>query len=570
MKKLYWKIRRILSKIFSKDKFDIDRPDVRDYDKDSVVAAILRAERLYPNHIALEYFNVQITYRELVSRIKNCAKALKKQGIKENDRVTICMPNTPEAIVALYAVNMIGAVASLIHPLSSENEIEFYLNKSKSKMIITLDMSYFRVKSILENTKVEKIVVASATKSMGNIVSFAYWILKGRKIKLEKGNVNIMTWTEFIKQGSSYTKEYYVDKKDTDLAFILYSGGTTGRPKGIMLSNLNINAQAIQGRYVADEVRPGNSFLTILPNFHAFGLGISIHLPLYNGMKVILVPTFNIKKLGGLFKKYRPTAFAGVPSLYDALTKVKLAPNDLNYLKVAVCGGDSISLESKKRINEYFKEHGSTAKLRVGYGLTESAGACCLSPIGMEEEAGLIGVPFVDNVFKIVVPGTTEEQEYGKDGEICIAGPNQMMGYLDDEEETSNVLVKHEDDLLWLHTGDMGYMDSNGLVYFKARIKRMYITSGFNVYPQHIEEVLDSHEAVYSSAVIGVSHPYKGEVGKAFVVLKEGIKPTLEIKNSIKTHLKKNLSYYAIPAEIKYVDDLPKTLIGKIAYKELK
>lgn len=571
MKKLFWKIIRIISNIFNNNSNNYynNIPNKIDYEKGSLVDAIIKTAEKYPSYIALEYFNVQITYHELILEIKKCARALKRQGIKENDCVTICMPNTPEAVIAFYAINMIGAVANMIHPLSSENEIEFYLNKSSSKIILTVDICYFKVKNIMENTKIEKVIVSSATKSMGRLVNFIYWFLKGRKIKIERKNRRVLTWNHFIKEGAYYTKDYYVKRNANDLAIILYSGGTTGKPKGIMLSNLNFNASAIQARYILKTVKPGNSILTVLPNFHAFGLCTSIHLPLYSGMKVILVPEFNIKKFARLFKIYKPNAITAVPSLYDAMTKMKFKEKDLSNLSLAVCGGDKISKEAKEAINNTLKKYGSKAELKVGYGLTECSGACCLSPDNIENKEDIIGLPFPDNDIKIVKPNTNEEQDILKEGEICISSVNVMLGYLDEKEETSKVLIKHKDNKIWLHTGDMGYMDENGFIYFKSRIKRMYITSGFNVYPSYIEEILLKNEYVFSCAVIGIPHPYKGEVGKAFIVLKEGINPTIEVKKNIQKHLKKNLSYYAIPAQIKYTDNLPMTLVGKISYKDL-
>lgn len=539
------------------------------YDAGSLVDAILLSASMFPNNIAIEYFNTKITYVEFVNHIKKCARSLKKIGVEENDRVTICMPNTPEAIIMFYAVNMVGAVANMIHPLSSENEINFYLNKAKSKVILTIDMCYPKVMNAIKNTNVKHVIVSSATRSMGFIVDTAYYLFKGRKNTKNKNKEIVFSWREFIKAGAYYKEEYYVKRKDTDLALILYSGGTTGKPKGICLSNLNFNAAAIQSRYMSEVMKPGNSFLTILPNFHAFGIGISTHTPLYTGMKIILIPQFNIKKFKKILLKYRPNIIAGVPSLFDAITKLKLKANDLTSLQLTVCGGDSITQENKKRINKFFKEHGSKAELRVGYGLTECSGASCLSPKGMENKKDLIGIPFPNCVYKIIDINDGHTCKYNEDGEILISGPNIMLNYLDDDEETKNVFTFDEDGTKWLHTGDIGSMDKKGLIYYRSRLKRMIITNGYNVYPSYIEELLAKHEYVFQSACIGVPHPYKGETVKVFIVLKEEIKPTLEIKRVINKYLKQNLANYAIPSEIEYVEGLPMTLVGKISYKDL-
>lgn len=541
------------------------------YDNGSLIDAVLLSASMYPNNIAIEYYNTQISYVEFVNKIKKCARSLKRIGVEEDDRVTICMPNTPEAVIMFYAINMVGAVANMIHPLSSENEINFYLNKAKSKVILTIDLCYPKVMNAIKDTKVKHVVVSSATKSMGFVVDTFYYLFKGRKNdkSMKKNKEIVLSWRQFIKNGTYYNEEYYVKRKDTDLAVILYSGGTTGKPKGICLSNLNFNAGAVQSRYMSDTMKPSNSFLTILPNFHAFGIGISTHTPLYSGMKVILIPKFDMKKMKKILKKYHPNVIAGVPSLFDAITKLKLGPNDLSNLTLAVCGGDSITIENKKKINEYFKAHGCKTDLRVGYGLTEGAGACCLSPEGMEKKKDIIGIPFPNCVYKIVDVNDGHEVNPGEDGEILISGPNVMLGYLDEPKETKETLIKDENGITWLHTGDMGSMDNKGLIYYRSRIKRMIITNGYNVYPSYIEELLAKNEYVFQCAVIGIKHPYKGEVAKAFIVLKEGIKPSLEIKRTINKYLKQNLANYAIPQEIEYVDGLPMTLVGKISYKDL-
>lgn len=565
LNKLLDKLSLLKKKDCLQDYYSDSPKDIR-YDSGSLVDAILLSATLYPDNIAIEYFNTKITYIEFVGRIKNCAKALKAQGIKENDVVTICMPNTPEAVIMFYAINMVGAIANMIHPLSSENEIEFYLNKSKSKMILTIDLCYLKVLSIIKNTNVEKIVVASASKSMGLVLKILYYLTK-KRVRLEKKDF-ILTWKNFIKYGSIYQKNYYTKRNGTDVALILYSGGTTGKPKGIKLSNLNLNAGAIQSRYMSEVIKPCNSFLTILPNFHAFGIGISTHTPLYNGMKIILIPQFDMKKFGKVIKKYKPNVVAGVPSLFDALTKIKFKKNDLECIRLAVCGGDYISVESKRKINSFLKQHGSPTELRVGYGLTECSGATVLCPEGIKEENNAIGIPFPNCLYKIVKIGTINDAK-NEDGEICISGPNVMLGYLDEIKETELVLKKHHDGKVWLHTGDIGCI-KDGFLYYKSRLKRMIVTNGYNIYPSYIEELLMQKSYIESAVIIGKPHLYKGEIAKAFIVLKEGVNLNKEIKKDINRHLKKNLANYAIPEEIQYVDFLPKTLVGKISYKDLK
>ena len=541
----------------------IDYPDLTIYE------LIEKTANTYPSNYAYEYYGKKVTFREFITKIKKTASALTNLGVQEGDRVTICMPNTPVAIITFYAVNMIGATASMIHPLSSANEIEFYLNASDSKYILTIDLVYDKVASILDKTKIKKVIVSSVSDDMSKTKSALYWFFSGRKNKIEK-NEKAIFYKELLKL-SAYDQSFNGVKRSChDEAVILYSGGTTGSPKGIVLSNLNFNALAMELEMaVADTAKPGNSLLAILPIFHGFGLAVSIHTPLYIGMKVILVPDFSPRKFGGLLKKYNPNFIIGVPTLYEALLKTKLGRNDLSHLTCAVSGGDNLIPEFKREIDEFLKKHGSKAKVRCGYGLTESTGACCLNP-KYEYRDNSIGIPLPDMDFKIIRSNTLEDAEFMEDGEICISGPTVMKEYLNNKAETKKVKIKHNDGKIWLHTGDIGCMDKDGFVYFKGRLKRMIISSGYNIYPNYMEDIIKKHEYVDTCVVIGIPHPYKKQVPKAYIVLKEGIKPTANVKKSIKKYCEENFVRYSWPYEYEYKDVLPKTLIGKVAYRDLE
>ena len=537
------------------------------YFEGSLYDAIYESALKYPHNVAIEYNSKQITYKQLIKRIDKCAKALKTFGVEKGDKVTICMPNTPEEVSMFYAINEVGAVANMIHPLSSEKEIEYYLNKSNSKVMLCIDIAYKKVRKIIDNTNVEKVIVCNATKSMERLTAFAYWLFKGRKLHIIEDNKFIL-WNHFIAKASYYHLDPYEEVESHDPAVILYSGGTTGKPKGVVISNYSFNAQSLQSRIVSDVIVPENSFLTFLPNFHAFGIGICTHTPLYNGMKAVLIPQFNAKKFKSYLRKYRFNVLCGVPTLYDALTKMKFRKNELKCIKLVVCGGDSMSLPLKQRVNDFLKKYGCETDIRIGYGLTESSGVVALSPSGIYDQSDVIGLPFPDCEFKIIDINTGKNVDIRTDGEICISGPNLMLEYLGEKEETANVLTE-KGGKTWLYTGDIGYIDENGLVHYKSRLKRMIITSGYNVYPSHIEEILLLHDAVLKCAVVGIPDDAKGEIVKAFVVLKDD-KDSILIKNSIQKHLKEHLAKYEIPKEIKFIEDLPTTLVGKVAYKELK
>lgn len=546
-----------------------DVPANLTYPDFALVDMVMQSAEKWPNNMALSYYGVKITYREFVERIKTTARALKSFGVKENDRVTICMPNTPEGVTMVYAVNMVGAVANMVHPLSSEKEIEYYINAADSKYILTIDVALEKVYKLKDSTNLKKIIVARASASMNAAMTGAYWVMSARKIKIPKNDPMVVTWDEFIHSSKGYQGDYHEPRKAYDPAVILYSGGTTGAPKGILLSNLNINSMGVMATTVIEQAVPGATVLSILPIFHGFGLGVCIHTPLCIGMGCILIPQFNYKKFGEIIKKNQPSFIAGVPTLYEGLLENKMGPNDLACVKAAICGGDALTKTLRDKVNDYLAEHGSTAKIRVGYGLTESSGAACLSPEHIFND-GLIGAPFPDMYFKIVVPGTHETAPIGVDGEICINGPLTMMGYLNDDAETMQALRYHEDGKLWLHTGDVGYLGEDGLIYFSQRIKRIIISSGYNIYPTYLETIINSHDAVLTSTVIGVPHSYKGQVAKAFIVLKDGYKASKQIEKEVKELLAKHVAKYALPAEYEFRDKLPKTLVGKVAFKELE
>lgn len=540
----------------------INYPDLTLYE------LIEKTSLTYPNNYAYEYFGKRVRYKEFLNNIKKTASALIELGVKENDRVTICMPNTPVAITMFYAVNMIGATSSMIHPLSSENEIKHYLNDSESKYILTIDLAYDKIIKVVDDTKVEKVIVSSVSDGMTLDKHTLYYFFTGRKNKIEK-NEKSMFFNELLRL-TAYDKDFKGVKKDShDEAVILYTGGTTGAPKGIVLTNLNFNALAMQAKSFIDEAEEGKSVLSILPIFHGFGLGVSVHTPLYVGMKVILIPNFSPRKFAHLLKKYHPNIITGVPTLYEALIKSKLGKHDLDSLESVISGGDVLTPEFKKEVDDYLKAHGSKAEVRCGYGLTECTGACLLNPVSRYKDFS-IGIPLPDMQFKIMKLDSNREAKFLDDGEICVAGPTVMKGYLNDKEETKKVLKKDKTGTLWLHTGDIGYMDKDGFVFYRQRRKRLIISSGYNIYPSYVESIITSHEAVDSCVVIGIDHPYKKQVAKAYIVLEDGVKLTSALKKKIKAYTEECLVRYSWPYEYEYRKELPKTLVGKINYKELE
>ena len=520
--------------------------------------------------LAYDYYGTEVNYKTLLDKIEEAAKAFKALGVKENDCVTICMPNTPQGLIAFYAVNKIGAIANMIHPLSSQNEIEFYIKKARSNIIVVIDIAYEKVNNIAHNTNLEHIIIAPVNNDMPLITKVMYKVTLGRKTKLPNIDEKVLFWNEFLKKGLKYSGETYLKKDKNDPAVILYSGGTTGSPKGILLSNYNFNAVALQCKLMCDPAAEGDTILAILPLFHSFGLAVCTHTTLCIGMKLYLIPAFSPKKFASIVKKHKPSFVAGVPTLFETLiTSKDLEKEDLSYIRCLVAGGDTLQPKLKHAVDKFVQDRGSKAQLRAGYGLTECCGASCLVPTDFYRDNS-VGVPLPDTYYKVVKVGTHDEAPANEDGEICISGPSVMLGYLENEEETVQTLRIHEDGRIWLHTGDIGAMDEDGFVYFKQRLKRMIVSSGYNIYPSHIEEIIYKHPDVAACTVIGIDHPYKVQVAKAFIVLKPSVALTDEVKKDIKDYCEKNIAAYSMPYEFEYRESLPKTLIGKIAYNQLE
>ena len=548
-----------------------DVPMHLDYFQGSMFDAVERMADMYPNYIAFDFMGRSVTYRRMVQEIEKCAKSLKTLGVRPGDRITIAMPNCPQAIYMFYAVNLVGGIANMIHPLSAEKEIEFYLNASESTTAITLDQFYNKFEHIRQNTHIINIIIASVKDELSRTIRAGYMLTEGRKIQKIPEDAPVIRWREFMEMSRyCFYKNYRVERGFNDPAVILYSGGTTGTTKGIVLTNGNFNALGQQIIATNPMFRPGDKMLAAMPLFHGFGLGVGIHTPLINGGTCILVPQFTVKTYAKMIKKNKPTVIPGVPTLFEALLRTEgLEGVDLSFLQGVFCGGDSLSVELKKKVDAFLKEHNAKVQIREGYGTTECVTASCLTPRDFFRE-GSIGIPYPDVYYQIVDPKDDSELPPDTEGEICISGPTVMKGYLNNAAETAATLRTHADGRVWLHTGDVGTMDNDGFIYFKQRLKRLIIVSGINVYPSQVENTIDAHPDVLLSCAIGIPDPYKMHKVKAFVVLRPGVEPSEKIKEEILEHCRKNISKYAMPREIEFRTELPKTLVGKVAYRKLE
>ena len=542
-----------------------------EYFQGSMYDKVASISENYPDYIAYDFMGSKTRYKDFIRKVDECARALAAIGVKEGESVTICMPNAPQAVIMFYAVNKIGAIANMVHPLSGEKEIEFCLKESASVVCLTLDQFYGKFENIRNNIPLRSLILNSIKDALSPIKKKGYYLAEGRKIKKVPANAEIVWWEKFLRDGARYHGPFHAVRKSEDPAVILYSGGTTGTMKGILLSNMNFNALSQQIIATNPMFKPGDKMLAVMPIFHGFGLGVCIHSMLASGGRCLLIPRFNPESYAKLLKKHKPNFIAGVPTLYEALLRIKsLDRVDLSCLKGVFSGGDSLSIELKKRFDAFLANHNASIPVREGYGTTECVTASCLTPSHMAKE-GSIGLPFPDTFYKIVKPGTEEEVPYGEEGEICLAGPTVMMEYINNPEETANTLRRHKDGLTWVHTGDLGMMDDEGFIYFRQRIKRMIVTSGYNVYPSRIENILDAHELVHMSCVIGVPDPYKIQKVAAFVVLKPDVKVSEdEARKILLEYCSKHVAKYAMPAYIEFRDMLPKTLVGKVAYRVLE
>lgn len=551
---------------------ELDRtPQIHPYPETTMFGAVEKAKSTYPNAIAYDFQGKLTDYTKFVNLIEKAAKGFLHEGIKKGDRVTICMPNTPQGVICLYALNRIGAIANMVHPLSAEKNITFYLDFSKSKMILTMDMFYEKVKCAVDASDTKaRIIVARIQDELPVPLNVVYRFAKNSKnMKFPDRGCDIL-WTDLLKCGANEVLPP-VTYKEGETAVILYSGGTSGKQKGICLSDKNFNALGMQIAEICGvNLNDKCKFLSVMPIFHGFGLGIGIHTILVNGARCILVPQFTIDSYAKTVIKKKPNFIAGVPTLYQALFETdRFDGKDLSFLVGVFSGGDALSPELKKRADKFLKEHNADIQIREGYGLTECVTASCVTPVD-RAKVGSIGLPLRDMQYKIVEPGTFNERETGEDGEIILTGPTLMSCYLDNEEETKEALRQDENGTTWLFTGDMGYMDEEGFVYFKQRIKRMIVTSGYNVYPSRIEDVIDKCPDVNYCCVIGVKDPYKMQKIRAYIVLNDGVAKTDEEKQKIKDFCKPYLDRYEWPKEIIFRDELPKTLVGKVAYHTLE
>ncbi len=537
-----------------------------EYPQITLWEAVRRIACKYPQYTALIYMNRKITYKEMMKRIVDVQTGLKKCGVKKGDKVTVCLPNIPQAVYLLYALNRMGAVACFVHPLSALKELADYIKITESQFVVMLTSQYISCEKTKDLLKDKAVILTTPADELKLFKRRIYSLCHTdcRPVKEDR----LFYWHDLMKNRGKLKPESVAVSPDSP-AVVLFSGGTTGKPKGVLISSFALNSMAIQTARMVHVDVLGAKILAVMPVFHGFGLGVSVHAVLIHGGCSVLVPRFNAEEVAKIIKKYRPSFIAGVPTMFEALTRCKsLRGADLSCLRGVFSGGDTLTEKLREKFDGYLKEHGALVKIREGYGLTECVAVSCLTPHNIQRK-GSVGIPFPDTYYKICKVNTTQELPYGQVGEICITGPALMLGYLGDEEETQRVLKVHSDGRRWLHTGDAGMMDKDGFVYFKQRIKQIIVTSGYNVYPSQTEEVINAHPSVLQSCVVGVDDAYKMQRIKAFVVCKD-CSSVDTLKSELMAYCKENLAHYAVPSEIEFTEQLPMTSVSKIDYRSLR
>ena len=534
--------------------------------ENSIYDTLKKSVQKNKDKICTTYYGKTLTYNELLNKVDECANAFINIGVKKGDYVTLCLPNTQESLICIYAINKIGAISNLIHPLCSEEEIKKQIKLVDSKYLLIADYILNKTNNIKEELNLKKIIFLPILENQNKVSLLKYGLLfKTKKFKIL--DQNIISYASFILRFKEETNRKEKIKKD-DVATIVYSSSMSYNPKGVTLTNENINTLVECEKLLDNEIE-NRTIITTMPIYTSFGFVYLFHLTLALGGLLNIVQSLNLKNLDKQIKKYKPNTLLMTPTMLNLIYKSKLLKKeDMSYIKKIICTGEYISKESKLKYESFFKKHNVDCGIEVIYGLTETSSKVTYMPQN-EKNDNSVGIPIPGTIIKICKVNTEEECKIKEEGEICISSKSVMKFYINNENSTKKVLKKHNDGKIWLHSGDIGYMDKNGFIYFKSKMKRMIISDGQNIYPKQIEEIIKRHPYVENCIIVGVPHPYKKEVVKAYIVLKKHIELTPEVKKSIKEHCEKNIASYALPYAYGYRNELPKNKVGKVAYQEL-
>lgn len=522
------------------------------------------------NDTALEYYGRKFTYADLIVNVKKTAAALRGAGVKKGDIITVVSIMTPEIIALFYAADMMGATLNLVDPRYSVEGIREYIEEVDSHLLVCLNVVYERCRQAAKRTNVEKVIVLSPADSLPPVMAVGYKLTTPDKNKYAS---NVIRWKQFIKggEGQSTASEPY----DPDHAcVVVHTGGTTGSPKGVMLTDDCFNGIALQFQAYPKLFHRGQKLMNVMPPFIAYGFACGIHLPLVLGFTVIIIPNLDPAKLGSLVLKHKPEHMFGVPTHYQQLASdPKLRDKDLSFIINYAAGGDSLSRGAEQTVNDFLAAHGARYPIAKGYGMTEVSSAATVAA-GLDNKPGSVGIPMVNTVVAAFEPGTDQELPIGQRGELCISGPCLMKGYYNKPEETAILLRRHPDGRVWAHTGDMGYLDEDGFVFLDSRIKRMIIRhDGFKVFPSMIENVVSRHPAVHQCSVVGCADKdhTQGRLPFVYIVLKsDTTAKKKQVIRELERMCAEELPEYVQPVAYKFISSMPMTPVGKVDYRQLE
>ena len=522
------------------------------------------------NDTALEYYGRKFTYADLIVNVKKTAAALRGAGVKKGDIITVVSIMTPEIIALFYAADMMGATLNLVDPRYSVEGIREYIEEVDSHLLVCLNVVYERCRQAAKRTNVEKVIVLSPADSLPPVMAVGYKLTTPDKNKYAS---NVIRWKQFIKggEGQSTAAEPY----DPDHAcVVVHTGGTTGSPKGVMLTDDCFNGIALQFQAYPKLFHRGQKLMNVMPPFIAYGFACGIHLPLVLGFTVIIIPNLDPAKLGSLVLKHKPEHMFGVPTHYQQLAAdPKLRDKDLSFIINYAAGGDSLSRGAEQTVNDFLAAHGARYPIAKGYGMTEVSSAATVAA-GLDNKPGSVGIPMVNTIIAAFEPGTDRELPIGERGELCISGPCLMKGYYNKPEETAILLRRHPDGRVWAHTGDMGYLDEDGFVFLDSRIKRMIIRhDGFKVFPSMIENVVSRHPAVHQCSVVGCADKdhTQGRLPFVYIVLKaDTTAKKKQVIRELERMCAEELPEYVQPVAYKFISSMPMTPVGKVDYRQLE
>lgn len=524
----------------------------------------------YPNLPAIEFQGRKYRFKELLDDIEQLALSLAATGIHKGDIVSIITPNVPQGVIMIYALNRIGAVANMIHPLLSTNEIQHFVESTESVAVLILDVIYDKIASITWNMpRNPKIIIAQVSDALPFPLGMIYRLKKGSKIVFSPKHQCIF-WKDLIKAKIDSTASLPQAPGNADaLAVILYSGGTTGVPKGVMLTNYNMTCYAIQAFEASGMDTIGKRCLGVLPLFHGFGLALCVHTMLCAGTCVYLVPTYDFQKCNALIFKKKLNFLCGVPAFFESLSRYPdIETKDLSFIDCLISGGDVLPPKLQHRINKQLRNGNSKAEIREAYGQTESVTGCCINP-AFHNIVGSVGIPCPNIKSKIVEIGSCTEVPTGVDGELCLTGPNLMLGYYKNDAATAQALRKHKDGEVWLHTGDVFCKDENGYLFFRQRLARMIVSAGFNIYLSQVEKVIAQCNIVNNCCAVGLRDKVLGNVVGVYVILNSPIEHQ-QAQHLIMDFCKQHMADYALPRRIAFVEHFPTTKMGKVDFIALE